>query len=103
MMREEKDLFQIKKNFVAIALFILIVLVLMDVLLRVSPGMLKPGTPKNQISAVGHHRQFEDGSSYHIYTIFESNGDVYQCWWNEKTWNQKKVTNYKGQIVVTED
>ncbi len=93
-MDESKDLFQIKRNFTAIALFLLIVLVIVDVLLRISPGSLKPGAPRS-ISAVGHYETFADGSSYQTYTVFEDNGDVYQCWYDQKTWNQKKVTNYK--------
>jgi hypothetical protein len=95
-----KDLFNIKKNFIALALFILIILVAIDVVLRVSPGALKPDLAgSGRISAVGHHHQFKDGSSYYIYTIFESNGDVYQCWYDEKTWNQKKVANYKASSL----
>jgi len=102
-MENGKDLFQIKKNFIAIALFILIVLVAVDVVLRFSPGTLRPGSSDGRISAVGHQIQFKNGSSYYIYTIFESNGDVYQCWYDEKTWNQKKVTNYKAPTrLVTE-
>ncbi len=96
-MENQKDLFGIKKNFLALALFILIILVAVDIVLRISPGTLKPERGgDSKISAVGHHHQFKDGSSYYIYTIFENNGDVYQCWWDEKVWNQKKVTNYKS-------
>ncbi len=94
-MDSNKDLFQIKKNFTAIALFLLVTLVLIDIILRIQPSALRPGSAGGAISAVGHHHQFKDGSSYYIYTIFESNGEVYQCWWDEKTWNQKRVTNYK--------
>lgn len=95
-MENGKDPLQIKKNFMALAVFILIVLALVDIVLRVYPPLLEPGTPGGQISAVGHHHQFKDGSSYYIYTVFESNGDVYQAWWDEKEWNQKKVANYKA-------
>ncbi|MFP4162447.1 MAG: hypothetical protein ACLFQB_00175 [Chitinispirillaceae bacterium] len=93
-MENPKDQFQIKKNFLAISVFILIVLVLVDILLRLQPEVFSDGSAPR--AAVGHHHQFKDGSSYYIYTIFEENGDVYQCWWDEKTWRQKKVTNYKA-------
>jgi hypothetical protein len=94
-MENEKDLFNIKKNFIALALFLVIILLLIDIVLRLAPGMLKPDFDNPRISAVGHHHQFKDGASYYIYTVFESTGDVYQCWWDEKRWNQKKVTNYR--------
>lgn len=97
------DIFRIKRNFTAIALFVLIVLVLIDVLLRFAPGSVKPVDRAGQISAVGHHHEFPDGSSYYIYTIFEADGDVYQCWWDEESWNQKKVTNYKSPTVEPVD
>lgn len=93
-MDTSNDQFQIKKNFLAISVFILIVLVLVDILIRFQPALLGQGSVPR--AAVGHHHQFSDGSSYYIYTIFEENGDVYQCWWDEKTWKQKKVTNYKA-------
>jgi hypothetical protein len=90
------DLFQIRKNFMALALVIVAILLVIDIVVRVSPTALRPGTSGSAISAVGHHRQFADGTSYYIYTVFENNGDVYQCWWDEKQWNQKKVTNYRS-------
>lgn len=93
-MDESKDLFGIKKNFTAIALFLLIALAAVDILLRVAPGAVKTGAP-HSISAVGHFESFPDGGTYQTYTIFEDNGDVYQCWYDQKMWNQKKVTNYK--------
>ncbi|MBD3393322.1 MAG: hypothetical protein GF418_14435 [Chitinivibrionales bacterium] len=98
-MADEKDPLSLKKNFTAFALFLLVVLVAIDVVLRVAPGAIKPDVKKPCISAVGHHHEFDDGSSYYIYTIFESNGDVYQCWWNQEQWNQKKVTNYRGPTM----
>lgn len=97
-MNNGSDIFQIKKNFTALTIILLIILVFVDVLLRVSPGTLKP-VQRSSMTAVGHHYNFPDGSLYYIYTIFESNGDVYQCWWDEKTWNQKKVTNYKAPTL----
>jgi hypothetical protein len=100
-MNHEDDSLNIKKNFTALAFFIVAVLLVIDVVLRVKPDALRPGGSQaaGYISAVGTHRQFENGSSYYIYTVFESNGDVYQCWWDEKRWNQKKVTNYKGPTL----
>ncbi len=98
-MPNDQDQLGLKKNFVGIALFILVVLVLIDVLLRAAPWAIKPTGERPYISAVGHHHEFENGSSYYIYTIFESDGDVYQCWWNQDKWNQKKVTNYRGPTL----
>lgn len=100
-MQEQQDLFNIKKNFTALAIFVVIILLVIDITLRVKPSVLRPDVKdgKGQISAVGHLVQFPNGSSYFIYTIFESNGDVFQCWYDEKQWNQKKVTNYKGPTL----
>lgn len=100
MENEPKDIFQISKNFAAIVLAILVVLVLIDIVLRFSPQMLAPGSAKpSAVTAVGHHHQFADGSSYYIYTVFENTGDVYQCWFDGTRWNQKRVTNYRGPTV----
>ena len=101
MQNDNKDPLNIKKNFTALAVFVVIVLLAVDVILRVKPALLKPDKygRGHYISAVGHHREFDDGSSFYMYTIFESNGDVYQCWWDEEKWNQKKVTNYKGPTL----
>jgi hypothetical protein len=101
-MEQEPDSLNIKKNFLALALVIVAVLLVIDVVLRVNPAALRPDVRSGAgtISAVGHHREFDNGASYYIYTIFESNGDVYQCWWDETRWNQKKVTNYKGPTLV---
>ena len=101
-MENGKDLFQIKKNFMALALFIVIMLIAIDVTLRLSPSALRPGAGGGYISAVGFHQKFADGSSFDTYTIFGNNGDVYQCWWDGKMWNQKKVTNYKGPTKVNQ-
>jgi hypothetical protein len=98
-MEDGKDIFQIKKNFTALALFLLVALVLIDVILHTDPLLLGSHSEPRALSAVENYHQFKDGSSYYIYTIFESNGDVYQCWWDEKTWNQKKVTNYRGPTL----
>jgi hypothetical protein len=98
-MAETNDQLGIKRNFIALALFVLAILVLIDVVLRISPGLLLPGENDVTISAVGHHHEFADGSAYYIYTIFESDGDVYQCWWDEERWNQKKVTDYRGATL----
>ncbi len=95
MQETNNDLFQIRKNFMAIALFLVIALLLVDIVLRIKPSALRPGIHNGPISAVGHQRKLDNGTFYYIYTIFENNGDVYQCWWDEKSWNQKKVTNYK--------
>ncbi len=95
-MQNSKDPFQIKSNFLALSVIILIVLVAVDIVLRLKPEALGVGSGRKAMAAVGHHHQFSDGSSYYIYTIFEDDGDVYQCWYDEKTWNQKKVTNYKS-------
>jgi hypothetical protein len=100
IVENSKDLFQIKKNFMALAIFIVIILLIIDVVLRISPSALRPGGGGRQISAVGYHQQFADGGTFDTYTIFENNGVVYQCWWDGKTWNQKKVTNYKGPTKV---
>jgi hypothetical protein len=101
-MANGNDPLNIKKNFVGFALFVLIILVLVDVILRLSPGTLRPQERASAITAVGHHHQFEDGSSYYIYTIFEGDGDVYQCWWDQQRWNQKKVTNYRAPTLPQE-
>ena len=98
-MSQNQDPLSIKKNFTGFAVFLIVILLAIDIVLRVSPGTLKPGAGSPYISAVGHHHRFDDGSSYYIYTIFESDGDVYQCWWDEKQWNQKKVTNYRGNTL----
>ncbi|MBD3321959.1 MAG: hypothetical protein GF350_12755 [Chitinivibrionales bacterium] len=101
-MTENGDPLNIKKNFIALALLVVAILLIIDVILRVSPGVLRPDSEEKAaqaISAVGHHHEFENGSSFYIYTIFESDGDVYQCWWDQKQWNQKKVTNYKGPTL----
>lgn len=97
-MADKNDAFNIKKNFIAFSLFLVGILLIIDIILRVSPETIKPGFPgsSGNISAVGHYHEFDDGSSYYIYVIFEENGDVYQCWYDEERWNQKKVTNYKG-------
>jgi hypothetical protein len=95
----DNDALQIKRNFTALALFLLVVLVGIDVVLRLWPSAIKP-VAAGTIAAVGSVQQFSDGSSYYIYTVFENTGDVYQCWWDEKTWNQKKVTNYKGPTIA---
>ncbi len=95
-MENSKDPFQLKKNLLALAVFILIILVAVDVLLRLQPGIVTGESAKEAISAVGHYHEFEDGTSYYIYTIFHSNGDVYRCWYDGDNWNQKVVTNYKG-------
>jgi len=92
----DNDPFNIKKNFMGFALFLAVILLIVDIVLRVKPEALKPDGENPYVSAVGHHHEFEDGSKYYIYTIFESDGDVYQCWWDEKQWNQKKVTNYRN-------
>ena len=101
---ESSDQLGIKKNFTAIALFVVAVLLIIDIVLRIKPEALRPGLTGSDgsISAVGHHYQFENGSSYYIYTIFESSGDAYQCWYDGKQWNQKKVTNYKGPTIPEE-
>lgn len=98
-MGDDSDPLKIKKNFIALAVFLLAVLVLIDVALRISPDLLRPNENDVRISAVGHHHEFEDGSAYYIYTIFESDGDVYQCWWDQERWNQKKVTNYRDPPI----
>lgn len=98
-MSNDNDPLSLKRNFTAFAVFLLVVLVLIDVLLRLAPGVLRPDGENPYISAVGHVHEFDNGSSYYIYTIFESDGDVYQCWWDEERWNQKKVTNYRGPTL----
>jgi TRAP-type mannitol/chloroaromatic compound transport system substrate-binding protein len=98
-MTEANDQLGLKRNFVGFAIFLVVVLLVTDVVLRVAPGSIRPGLDKPNISAVGYHQKFDDGSSYYIYTIFESNGDVYQCWWDQDQWNQKKVTNYRGPTL----
>lgn len=99
MAENNNDPLSLKKNFTAFALFLLVVLVTIDVVLRLAPGTIKPDAVKPAISAVGYHREFDDGTSYYIYTVFENDGDVYQCWWDGTQWNQKKVTNYLGATL----
>lgn len=103
MNTNEKDLFQIRKNLTAIAIFILIIVLIIDILVRYSPESIGlPPFKGNTLSAVGYHQQASDGSSWEIYTIFENNGNVYQCWNDGKSWNQKKVTNFKTISVPEE-
>ncbi|MDG5815913.1 hypothetical protein QA601_12550 [Chitinispirillales bacterium ANBcel5] len=97
-MPKEKDQYQMNRNLLAVALFTVALLLLVNIVIQ-----LYPTIQSGNISAVGHHHSFEDGSSYYIYTIFESNGDVYQCWWDEEKWNQKKVTNYKKTPVTGDE
>lgn len=98
-MARDDDSLGVKRNFIALALFLLIILVTVDILMRLAPDMLRPHVERPNLTAVGHHHRLPDGSSYYIYTVFESDGDVYQCWWDEKQWNQKKVTNYRAPTL----
>jgi hypothetical protein len=90
------DPYSLGRNMQIVVLIILALILLTDILIRVSPVMFSiPSTNRHATSAVGFHHQFADSSWYYIYTVFEDNGDVYQVWWDGEKWHQKKVTNYR--------
>jgi hypothetical protein len=90
------DPYHLKTNIPAVALVVLIVLLLVDIVFRVTPGVFGiRETGRHPVSAVGYHHQFPDGSWYYVYTVFEDNGDVFQVWWDGNEWRQQKVTNYR--------
>jgi len=92
----DRDPYNLRTNLLVIGLLILIVVLAVDVLLRLSPGMFgEQSRERRVVSAVGYHHQFPDSSWYYIYTVFEDNGDVYQVWWDGKEWYNKRVTNYR--------
>jgi hypothetical protein len=96
-MNNNSDPYKLGKNLQTVVLIILAILLLTDILFRVSPGLFDSvPASRHSTSAVGYHHQFSDSSWYYIYTVFEDNGDVYQVWWNGTEWNQKKVTNYRA-------
>jgi hypothetical protein len=96
-MNNNSDPYKLGKNLQTVVLIILAILLLTDILLRVTPGLFDSvPTVRHFTSAVGYHHQFSDSSWYYIYTVFEDNGDVYQVWWDGTEWNQKKVTNYRA-------
>jgi hypothetical protein len=95
-MNNKSDPYSLGKNVQTIVLLILMILLLVDILLRISPGMFDAvSTNRHSTSAVGFHHQFPDSSWYYIYTVFEDNGDVFQVWWDGEIWHQKKVINYR--------
>lgn len=92
-MNNVTDTYRLGKNIQTIVLIILSILLLVDIWLRIDSRT--EIFSKNTTAAVGYHHQFDDGSWYYIYTVFEANGDVYQVWWDGKNWHQKKVINYR--------
>jgi hypothetical protein len=96
-MNKSSDPYNLGKNLQVIVIIILTILILTDILIRLSPAMFNlPSANSKATSAVGYHHQFNDSSWFYIYTVFEDNGDVYQVWWDGKEWHQKKVTNYRA-------